>query len=187
MALSQNDCVMTSPETGMVIALAVFPVDAERLFRAFTESAEIGRWWGGRRGGSQVTWQGRPEVGTNWRADGQFAKGRSFSASGTFIEIERHSRFVQSWRGSWDGMLLTEVSLRFEPTADGTVMSLVHSGFEGRDAACQAQAQIWWKVIKWLRLHFPEQAQAALSREQRGQPLTESHSPLDRNIGDTQH
>jgi uncharacterized protein YndB with AHSA1/START domain len=159
MALSQNDCVMTSPEMGMVIAVAVFPVDTERLFRAFTEPAEISHWWGGQRGGSRVVWRGHPEAGKTWQAEGQFAKDRTFSAKGTFIEIERPSRFVQSWQGSWDGMQPTEVSLRFEQTPQGTALSLVHRGFEGRDAARLAQAQIWWKVIKWLRLHFPEDAE----------------------------
>jgi len=159
MALSQNDCVMTSPEMGMVIAVAVYPVDAERLFRAFTEPAEISQWWGGRRGGSRVTWRGRPEAGAKWLAEGHFAKGHNFSAHGTFIEIERNTRFVQSWQGSWDRMLPTEVSARFEQTAQGTVLSLVHRGFDGRDQARLAQAQIWWKVVKWLRLHFPDQVE----------------------------
>ena len=157
MELSQTDCVMTSPETGMLIAVAVFPVEAGRLFRAMTEPAEINSWWGGRRGGSSVIWQGRPQAGADWRADGQFAKGSAFSATGKFIAIEPDHRFVQSWQGSWDGMLPTEVSLRFEPAEQGTMLSLVHRGFEGRNDACLAQAQIWWKVVKWLRLHFPDQ------------------------------
>ena len=158
MELSESDCVMTSQETGTVIAVAVFPVEAERLFRAMTESAEITSWWGGDSGNSSVTWHGKAQAGADWRAVGQFARGGFFSASGTFIEIDPHHRYVQSWQGSWDGMLPTEVSLLFEPTGRGTMLSLVHRGFEGRHDACLAQAQMWWKVVKWLRLYFPEQA-----------------------------
>jgi len=157
MSFSRTDCVMTAPDTGMVIVVAAFAADGNRLFHAMTDPAEITLWWGGRRGGSSVTWRGRPEVGSDWFAEGVFSRGRTFSASGTFLEIDRGKRFIQSWHASWDELIPTEASLRFEPIGGGTVLSLVHKGFLGRDSACQAQAQLWWKVIKWMRPYLQDQ------------------------------
>jgi uncharacterized protein YndB with AHSA1/START domain len=154
MPYSKMDCVIAAPDAGMVIAVAAFTADAERLFELMTDTVEIGRWWGGRRGGSLVTWIGTPEPGAEWRAEGVFSQNRTFTASGVFLQIEPAQRIVQSWLASWDGLSHTEASLRFERVQEGTVLSLVHRGFEGRADACQAQAQIWWKVIKWLRAHL---------------------------------
>lgn len=151
MPFSKMDCVMTTPEKGMVIAVATFTVRGDRLYQALTDPAEIDRWWGGWRGGSFVTWSGKAEVGGEWQAEGAFSRGRTFSAKGAFLEIEPGNRFVQTWHSSWDDMVATQASLRFEAVAEGTTLSLVHMGFQGREAALQAQAQIWWRVIKWLR------------------------------------
>ena len=150
MPYSKFDCVMSFPEAGMVIAAAAFPVEPERLFEALTDTVEIGRWWGGQRGGSSITWVGRPETGASWQAEGAFSRNRVFLASGRFLEVDRPRRLVQSWQSCWAGLLLSEASLRFEPAEGGTALSLVHKGFDGHKDACLAQAQMWWKVIKWL-------------------------------------
>ena len=160
MPFSRTDCVMAAPDTGMLIVVAAFAVDGDSLYRAFTDQEEIDRWWGGRRGGSIVTWRGTAEVGGTWQAEGVFSRGRIFTASGKFLDLETGKRIVQSWHASWDDMIPTEASIRFEAMPNSTVLSLVHKGFQGRDAACQAQAQIWWKVIKWLRLYLQDGADA---------------------------
>jgi uncharacterized protein YndB with AHSA1/START domain len=154
MSLSKLDCVMSAPGAGMVVVAAGFAVPPDRLFRALTESAEIACWWGGRRGGSFVTWSGRAEPGAVWQAEGLFSRNRSFFASGAFLAVEPGRSLVQSWHASWDEMIATEASMKFEATPEGTLLTLVHKGFEGRDAACQAQAQFWWRVVKWLQLYL---------------------------------
>lgn len=151
MPFSRMDCVMTAADTGMVIVAAAFAADTDRLFRAVTEPAEIALWWGGGRGGSHVTWQGKAETGAAWLAEGSFPGDRSFTASGHFLAVDRGNRLLQSWQADWDGMAPTEVSMMFEPVEGGSMLTLVHKGFLGREPSCQAQAQIWWRVIKWLR------------------------------------
>lgn len=166
MPSSKLDCVMSASDAGMVIAVASFPVVPERLFEALTDTVEIGRWWGGRRGGSFVSWIGQPEPGSSWRAEGVFSHGKVFVASGQFLDVERPHRFVQSWQSSWTGPFSTIASIRLELVGDMTVLSLVHKGFEGRHEACEAQAQIWWKIVKWLRVYL--QAEGSW----RAEPLT---------------
>ena len=151
MPFSRMDCVMTAADTGMVIVAAAFTTDTDRLFLAVTEPAEIAHWWGGGRGGSAVTWQGKAEAGASWRAEGTFSRDRSFSALGQFLAVDPGRRLLQSWQADWDGMETTEVSMLFEPIEGGAMLTLVHKGFLGREQACQAQAQMWWRVIKWLR------------------------------------
>jgi uncharacterized protein YndB with AHSA1/START domain len=145
------DCVMTAADTGMVIVAAAFATDTDRLFLAVTDPAEIARWWGGGRGGSAVVWQGTPETGTAWRAEGSFSGDRTFVACGQYLTVDRGRRLLQSWQADWDGMAQTEVSMLFEPVEGGAMLTLVHKGFFGRETSCQAQAQMWWRVIKWLR------------------------------------
>ena len=161
--MSPLDCVKIVTDAGLVIGGATFRVDEERLFTALTDTVEIGRWWGGRRRGSNVTWIGTPEAGSPWWAEGVFSGRRVFLASGHFLEVERPHRFVQSWQSSWAGLELTKASVRLEPGPEGTVLSLVHSGFCGQPEAARAQAQLWWKVIKWLHIHL--QAPAPVARE----------------------
>ena len=161
MPYSRLDCVMTAPEQGMVIAVAAFTTEPEKLFHALTDPVEIGRWWGGRRGGSQVTWLGKAEAGGAWAAKGVFPGGRSFKATGLFLDVEPRLRIVQTWHASWDAMTPTEASLRFEAHRSGTVLSLVHTGFDDRLESCEAQAQMWWKVIKWMRPYLQNEALAA--------------------------
>lgn len=151
MPFSRMDCVMTAADTGMVIVAAAYATDLDRLFHAVTEPAEIGRWWGGGRGGSYLTWRGKAEAGAAWQAEGIFSFDRSFVASGIFLEVEPGRRLRQSWSADWDGMAATEVSMLFEPVEGGSMLTLVHKGFLGREQSCQAQAQMWWRVIKWLR------------------------------------
>lgn len=157
MPFSKMDCVMTAADTGMVIVAAAFAVAPDRLFRALTDAAEIGRWWGGGRGGSFVTWRGKAEAGAPWQAEGVFSRGRSFAASGHILEIDPGRRMVQSWHADWDDMALTEASMLFEPFEGGVMLTLVHKGFENREPACQAQAHMWWRVIKWLRPYLQDE------------------------------
>ena len=154
MPFSRMDCVMAAADTGMVIVAAAFVTDTEQLFRAVTESAEIATWWGGGRGGSTVRWRGRAVAGESWRGEGIFSRDRCFVASGEFLAVDPGRRLLQSWQADWDGMAPTEVSMLFEPIDGGAVLTLVHKGFLGRDHSCQAQAQMWWRVIKWLRRHL---------------------------------
>lgn len=151
MPFSRMDCVMTAADTGMVIVAAAFATDTGRLYSAVTEPAEIAHWWGGGRGGSYVAWQGKAEAGSPWRAEGVFSRDRSFIAAGRFLSVDPGRRLLQSWQADWDGMADTEVSMMFEPVEGGAMLTLVHKGFVGREQSCQAQAQMWWRVIKWLR------------------------------------
>lgn len=170
MPFARMDCVMTTADTGMVIVAAAYVTDADRLFRALTDPAEISRWWGGGRGGSHVTWRGKAEAGGPWFAEGTFSGNRSFKAAGHFLEIEPGRRLVQSWHADWDDMALTEASMLFEPIEGGIMLTLVHKGFKDRERACQAQAQMWWRVIKWLRPYLQEE----IAKESHNERLKES-------------
>jgi uncharacterized protein YndB with AHSA1/START domain len=154
MPYSRWDSVLTAPESGTVIAVAVYTAKPERVFRALTDADEMQQWWGGGRGGSTIVWEGQPKAGTRWEARGEFSGGRIFTAWGEFREVEPDQHYVQSWHTSWDEGLSSEVSVRFKPVKDGTALTLVHHGFINRRDACQAQAQMWWKIIKWLRPHL---------------------------------
>jgi uncharacterized protein YndB with AHSA1/START domain len=119
----------TMPAARGRVTVAVPP---ERAFEAFT--AEIGRWWKldspfwndkERRLGIRF----EPEVG------GRFIE--VYDEDGEGFEIGRVTawepgrRLAYTWRqADWPEDAVTDVEVTFEPVAEGTLVSVVHSGFE---------------------------------------------------------
>ena len=171
MGVVKLDHVVIHPDSGSIVAVADFPVAPERLFRALTAADEISRWWGGAKPLPSVLWVGVPLRGTGWRAEGSRMAGRAiFTVFGDFLDVDKPRRVEATWHGSWDGLAMTRLSLRLEPVADGSVLTLMHQGFLGRDVACRRQGRIWYLAIRWLTAHFAAEAE----REARtGPSLTE--------------
>lgn len=157
--------VVIHPESGSIVAVADFKVPADRLFRALTAADEITRWWGGVKPLPNLLWVGVPLKGTGWRAEGSRMAGRAiFTVFGDFLDIDAPHRVEATWHGSWDGLAMTRVSLRFEPVAGGSVLTLMHQGFIGREQACRRQGRLWYLAIKWLEAHFRAEAELEARR-----------------------
>lgn len=160
MGVVKLDHVVIHPNSGSIVAVADFKVAPERLFRALTAAEEIGRWWGGARPLPSVLWVGVPLRGTGWRAEGSRMAGRAvFTVFGDFLDIDKPCQVEATWHGSWDGLAMTRLSLRLEPVDGGAVLTLMHQGFLGREAACRRQGRIWYLAIRWLTAYFKAEAE----------------------------
>ncbi len=152
--------VVIHPGSGSIVAVCDFKVPPERLFRALTDAAEIGRWWGGAKALPNVLWVGVPVRGTGWRAEGSRRAGRAvFTIFGDFLDVDAPRRIEATWHGSWDALAMTRISLRFEPVTDGSVLTLMHQGFMGRPQNCRRQGRIWSLALRWLKAHFAAEAE----------------------------
>lgn len=60
------------------------------------------------------------------RTVGVNAEGRSFEASGEYLEIERPHLLVHSWFASWTGEVKTTVRWELHPEKNGTLVRLRH-------------------------------------------------------------
>ncbi len=120
-----------------------FNAPRELVFRAFSEPELVAKWWGQRSSETIVeTYDFQP--GGAWRMIQRSPDGQEYAFRGSFLEIERPSRIVQTFEFepmpghiSTDAMTLTEVDGGTRLTIDSTFQSkadldgMLQSGMEG--------------------------------------------------------
>ena len=100
----------------------------ERAFAAWTEPAQITRWWGP-SGASCPEAHVDLRPGGEYRIANRFPDGRVVWIRGRFLTIERPYRLVYTWRVDDDPTTSSEelVSVSFEPRPpDSTEVVVVH-------------------------------------------------------------
>lgn len=135
----------TIPATGRTIVKELFVrATPERAFRAFTEKAELERWF--------VT-----------RADVELVPGGVYDLTwgpgehvpGKIIELDPPHRFVFEWDdGPWYGF--TRITVEFNPVGEnyGTNIRLVHTGFGASPEWDPLYFDVnsgWTKELEYLR------------------------------------
>jgi uncharacterized protein YndB with AHSA1/START domain len=102
----------------------------ERLFGMLTEPGELARWWGP-HGFTTPEATVDLRVGGGYRFSMQPPDGETFHLAGEFLEVERPSRLVYTFR--WEEPSPddreTVVTLRLEDLGDGTQVRLSHGEF----------------------------------------------------------
>ena len=105
-----------------------FKVPPERVYRAWTDPAEIARWFG--PGGNIVQ-----EATFDARAGGQFMiharspEGEEHRVSGTVREAIPNSKVVYTWAWQSTPERQSLVTVEFKPDGDGTLLVLTHEQF----------------------------------------------------------
>lgn len=112
----------------------------ETVFRALTDPDELSRWWT-----SSADSDPRPGGAFDYRFEfeEQTEQRRDHSYSGAYRDIVENERVVYPWQARL-GDTTVEVTLR--PSAEGTTLLLVHSGWgEGGEwpAAVEMHEQGW--------------------------------------------
>ena len=100
----------------------------ERVYRAWTEPAEIAHWFG--PGGNKVL-----EATFEARAGGQFMihaqspEGEDHRVTGTVREAIPNSKVVYTWAWQSTPERQSLVTVEFKPDGDGTLLVLTHEQF----------------------------------------------------------
>ena len=76
---------------------------------------------------------------------------RGRRAGGVFLELEKGKRISFTWEATG---FPTEVALGFQPVADGTLLSLHHTGFGGRERLRQEHLALWSRLLERARCYF---------------------------------
>jgi uncharacterized protein YndB with AHSA1/START domain len=108
------------PDDATVVLTANVPLDRAAAFRAFTDPAELGRWFWPARLQADITVE--PAVGGVWRARSEVI-GMGFTAR--FGQIVPDERLVVSWQ--WDDDdAVSDVVVDFADAGGGSTVTLTH-------------------------------------------------------------
>lgn len=130
----------SEPGEEPVLIEGLLPAPPERVFRAWTEPAELSRWFGLRENGL-LSAEVDLRVGGAWRfemlADGE---DRHF-LEGEYLEVAPPERLAFTWRhvveppdGAPQPSPMSRVSIDFEPQGAATRLRLSHEAIERQPA-----------------------------------------------------
>ena len=107
------------------------PARRGEVFRAWTDPAELKRWWA-RPGFTVVDAQVDLRIGGGFRIDTRPDVGNVFSVFGTYREVRSPERLVYTW--AWQGTrtdgIETLVTVDFREAGQDTEVLLTHEGFD---------------------------------------------------------
>ena len=107
------------------------PARRGEVFRAWTDPAELKRWWA-RPGFTVVDAQVDLRIGGGFRIDTRPDVGNVFSVFGTYREVRPPERLVYTW--AWQGTRMdgieTLVTVDFREAGQDTEILLTHEGFD---------------------------------------------------------
>ncbi len=98
---------------------------ADRLFAAWTEPAQIERWWGPQ----SVTCPGAEidlRIGGRYRIANSFPDGKIVWIAGVFEQVEPPHKLVYSWRLEASPEAAERVTVRFQARGDVTEVIVTH-------------------------------------------------------------
>jgi uncharacterized protein YndB with AHSA1/START domain len=138
---------------GSILARIDIAAPPERVFRALT-TEELTKWWGSAELYRTTSFEIDLKPGGAWRSEGVGADGTPFHVQGKVLEVDPPRKLVQTWQPSWDAVAQpSTVSYLLDPVANGTRVTLRHTGFGERAAACEGHASGWERVLGWLGSH----------------------------------
>ena len=107
------------------------PARRGEVFRAWTDPAELKRWWA-RPGFTVVDAQVDLRIGGGFRIDTRPAVGNVFSVFGSYREVRPPERLVYTWawRGTRMDGIETLVTVDFREAGQDTEVLLTHEGFD---------------------------------------------------------
>ncbi|MGC4094933.1 MAG: SRPBCC domain-containing protein [Polyangiaceae bacterium] len=141
--------VVADLSAGRILGTVEIRKPPERVFRALT-SDEIVKWWGSDDTYRNTGFTAELRVGGKWRAEGLGKDGTTFAVQGEYLEIDPPHKVVMTWAPTWDGNAVTTLTYQLDATAEGTRITLHHSGFDGRSESCAGHSQGWERVLGWL-------------------------------------
>lgn len=146
-------------EKGTVNVVADIAAKPERVFRALTNPAELAKWWGAEGVYRTEKWEVDLRPGGKWKSYIAAPEGGEMSdprtrepqtVGGEYITVDPPRLLEFTWSPSWDGFAVTRVRCEIEPTATGSRLTVIHSGFTGRPEMTTSHGEGWVRVIGWL-------------------------------------
>ena len=105
-----------------------FKAAPERVYRAWTEPAQVARWFGpGNITVLEAVFE--PRAGGRFMIHARSAEGEDHRVSGTVREAIPNSKVVYTWAWQSTPERQSLVTVEFKPDGDGTLLVLTHEQF----------------------------------------------------------
>ena len=151
---------LTTPTDRTIRVERVFDASRDRVWRAYTEPALVGQWWG--RGNKLVIEKMEVERGGHWRVVEHTPEGETHGFEGRYREVTPQDRIARTFE--WDGM----PGYTILETAEFTDLG------DGRT-----------RVVSTSLFFSPEERDGMLNSGMEG-GMAESYAALDRVLGGMQ-
>jgi len=136
----------------------------ERIFQALVEPQQVLQWWGQAGIYRSTQFEADLRPGGKWRSAGDGGDGGQFTVVGEYLEVDSPRLLVYSWVASWTGAVKTTVRWELEPTNNGTLVRIRHSGLAAHPEVAQSYRG-WPRMLGWLQV-FMEKGQTVAMRTQ---------------------
>ena len=149
-------------EKGTVHVVADICAKPEAVFRALTDPNEIVKWWGADGVYRTDRFEADLRPGGKWKSYIAAPEGSEMtdmrtpepqSVGGEYITVDPPRLLEFTWSPSWDGFKVTRVRYEIEPTATGSRLTVIHTGFAERPEMVTPHGEGWVRVIGWLTAH----------------------------------
>jgi uncharacterized protein YndB with AHSA1/START domain len=139
-----------TPNADEIVSEIQIAAPPERVFQALVDPSQVLRWWGQTGIYRCTEFQSDLRPGGKWRNAGLSADGRAFEAVGEYLEIDPPRLLVHSWVASWTGDVKTTVRWELEPTKQGTLVRIRHSGLSAHPELAKSYSG-WPRLLGWMQ------------------------------------
>jgi uncharacterized protein YndB with AHSA1/START domain len=133
-----------------IVSEIYIAADRDRVFQALVDPQQVVQWWG--QGGVYRCTQFDSDLraGGRWRSAGAGPDGGSFEVTGEYLEVDPPRLLVYTWIASWTGNARTTVRWELNPTNQGTLVRILHSGLATHPELAQSYRG-WPRMLGWLQ------------------------------------
>lgn len=139
-----------TPNTDEIVSEIRIAAPPERVFQALVDPSQVVQWWGQQGVYRCTKFESDLRVGGKWRSAGVDGNGGQFEISGAYLEVDPPRRISSTWLATWTGDVQTKVQWELEPTENGTLVRIRHSGFAAHPELSQAYRG-WPRMLGWLQ------------------------------------
>lgn len=139
-----------SPHSDEIVSEILIAAPAERVFGALVDPSQVVQWWGQSGIYRCTRFETDLRIGGTWRSIGVDGNGRQFEISGEYLEVDPPRLLSSTWVATWTGNAKTRVRWELEPSGNGTIVRIRHSGFAAHPELVQAYRG-WPRMLTWLQ------------------------------------
>jgi uncharacterized protein YndB with AHSA1/START domain len=139
-----------TPNPDEIVSEIQIAAPPERVFEALIDPSQVVQWWGQSGIYRCTKFESDVRVGGIWRSVGVDGNGQAFEIKGEYLEVDPPRVLSSTWVATWTGAAKTKVRWELEPTGNGTLVRIRHSGFAAHPEVTQAYRG-WPRMLTWLQ------------------------------------
>jgi uncharacterized protein YndB with AHSA1/START domain len=152
-----------SPDNNLVACEIFIAAPRERVFQALTDPKQAVQWWGQSDRYHLTEFNIDPRVGGKWSTSGGSVNMGDINVHGEVLELDPPRRLAYTWISSWLPKTTTVV-WELENQSGGTIVKVIHTGFDGNADNANAHGTGWNLVLSWLQ-GYVERGETVIARK----------------------